>query len=90
MRTYLYKAKRLSEQLIKENSQLKDEIEEEYYKLLIKVAKEEFWSRYRNYFKLKDLKNKTIKFLSKVFENITDSVYFFDCRNFYTLYEIII
>ena len=41
MRNYLYKAKKLSEQLIKENSQLKDEIEEEYYKLLIKVAKEE-------------------------------------------------
>lgn len=61
MRTYLYKAKRLSEQLIKENSQLKDEIEEEYYKLLIKVAKEEYSDRdIRNYyFKLKDLKNKT-------------------------------
>lgn len=59
MRTYLYKAKRLSEQLIKENSQLKDEIEEEYYKLLIKVAKEEYSDRdIRNYyFKLKDLKN---------------------------------
>ena len=40
MRNYLYKAKRLSEQLIKENSQLKDEIEEEYYKLLINIAKE--------------------------------------------------
>lgn len=60
MRNYLYKAKRLSEQLIKENSQLKDEIEEEYYKLLIKVAKEEYSDRdIRNYyFKLKDLKNK--------------------------------
>ena len=59
MRNYLYKAKRLSEQLIKENSQLKDEIEEEYYKLLIKVAKEEYSDRdIRNYyFKLKDLKN---------------------------------
>ena len=61
MRNYLYKAKRLSEQLIKENSQLKDEIEEEYYKLLIKVAKEECSDQdIRNYyFKLKDLKNKT-------------------------------
>ena len=61
MRNYLYKAKRLSEQLIKENSQFKDEIEEEYYKLLIKVAKEECSDRdIRNYyFKLKDLKNKT-------------------------------
>ena len=59
MRNYLYKAKRLSEQLIKENSQLKDEIEEEYYKLLIKVAKKEYSDRdIRNYyFKLKDLKN---------------------------------
>jgi len=59
MRNYLYKAKRLSEQLIKENSQLKDEIEEEYYKLLIKIAKEEYSDRdIRNYyFKLKDLKN---------------------------------
>ena len=52
----IYKAKRLSEQLIKENSQLKDEIEEEYYKLLIKVAKEEYSDRdIRNYyFKLKE------------------------------------
>ena len=35
---YMYRVKEFTENTIKENSQLKDEIEEEYYKLLIKIA----------------------------------------------------
>ena len=35
---YMYRVKEFTQNTIKENSQLKDEIEEEYYKLLIKIA----------------------------------------------------
>jgi hypothetical protein len=34
----MYRVKEFTQNTIKENSQLKDEIEEEYYKLLIKIA----------------------------------------------------
>ena len=58
---YMYRVKIFTQELITKNSQLKDEIEEEYYKLLIKIAKEECSDQdiQNYYFKLKDLKNKT-------------------------------
>lgn len=57
---YMYRVKIFTQELITKNSQLKDEIEEEYYKLLIKIAKEECSDQdiQNYYFKLKDLKNK--------------------------------
>lgn len=58
---YMYRVKDFTQDSIKENPDLKDAIEEEYYKLLIKIAKEKYSSQdIRNYyFKLRDLKNKT-------------------------------
>lgn len=39
---YLYRVKKFTQDTIKENLDIKKDIEEEYYKLLIKIAKEEY------------------------------------------------
>lgn len=58
---YLYRVKKFTQDTIKENLDIKKDIEEEYYKLLIKIAKEEYSATdlRQYYFKIQNLKNKS-------------------------------
>lgn len=56
---YMYRVKNFTQCTIKENPDLKDAIEEEYYRLLVKIAKNQYVDRdlREYYFTIKNMKN---------------------------------